>query len=104
MSETVREKKYQSRAFLLLPMTFNVGVIIGPLLGGVLSDPAGSYPDTFGGVRFFRDYPYAVPNLVSAAFLLSALVLVWTLLEEVRPTESPPQYTLPRTELRGVSC
>ncbi|TKA67611.1 hypothetical protein B0A49_09265 [Cryomyces minteri] len=29
ISEIIREKKYQSRAFLLMPMTFNVGVIVG---------------------------------------------------------------------------
>lgn len=33
ISEIIKEKKYQSRAFLILPMTFNVGVIIGPILG-----------------------------------------------------------------------
>jgi len=33
ISEIIKEKKYQSRAFLLLPMTFNVGVIVGPILG-----------------------------------------------------------------------
>ena len=33
ISEIIKEKRYQSRAFLLLPMTFNVGVIIGPLIG-----------------------------------------------------------------------
>ncbi|KAG9579689.1 MFS transporter, partial [Aureobasidium melanogenum] len=33
ISEIIRDKKYQSRAFLLLPMTFNIGVIIGPILG-----------------------------------------------------------------------
>lgn len=33
ISEIIKEKKYQSRAFLLLPMTFNIGVIIGPILG-----------------------------------------------------------------------
>lgn len=29
LSEIIQEKKYQSRAFLLLPMCFNLGVIIG---------------------------------------------------------------------------
>jgi hypothetical protein len=29
ISEIIRDKKFQSRAFLLLPMTFNIGVIIG---------------------------------------------------------------------------
>ncbi|KAH8202958.1 hypothetical protein TruAng_002904 [Truncatella angustata] len=82
ISEIVREKKYQSRAFLLLPMTFNIGIIIGPVLGGVLSDPAGSYPNFFGNVSFFKQFPYALPNLVSAGFLLCALMGVWLLLEE----------------------
>ncbi|TGJ83391.1 hypothetical protein E0Z10_g5377 [Xylaria hypoxylon] len=82
ISETIREKKYQSRAFLILPMTFNIGVIIGPILGGVLSDPANSYPDVFGNVEFFKKFPYATPNIVSALFLGTALLLCWLMLEE----------------------
>ncbi|KAF7195587.1 Major facilitator superfamily multidrug transporter mfsB [Pseudocercospora fuligena] len=86
ISEIVKEKKYQGRAFLLLPMTFNIGVIIGPLLGGLLADPAGSYPHLFGpgstfggehGVPLFMRFPYALPNIVNATFLLtSAFALV----------------------------
>lgn len=82
ISEIVREKKFQSRAFLLLPMTFNVGVIIGPILGGILSDPAGSYPGVFGNVVFFQKFPYALPNLVSALILCFALAGIFFLLEE----------------------
>lgn len=82
ISEIIREKRFQPRAFLLLPMTFNVGVIVGPVLGGLLSDPAGSYPDLFGGVPFFVRFPYATPNMVSAAFLLCAAAAVWLGLEE----------------------
>ncbi|KAI0133909.1 major facilitator superfamily domain-containing protein [Xylariales sp. AK1849] len=82
ISEIVREKKYQSRAFLLLPMTFNIGSIVGPVLGGILSDPAGSYPGTFGENQFFVQFPYALPNLVSAGFLLFALFGVLLFLEE----------------------
>jgi MFS family permease len=65
-------------------MTFNIGVIIGPILGGILSDPAGSYPDLFGDVPFFVKFPYATPNLVSAFFLLCAMLAAWLCLEEVR--------------------
>ncbi|WYZ41731.1 hypothetical protein EsH8_V_000626 [Colletotrichum jinshuiense] len=82
ISEIVREKKFQARAFILLPMTFNIGVIIGPILGGLLSDPAGSYPSLFGDVAFFRKYPYAAPNLLSAVFLCCAAISVWLCLEE----------------------
>lgn len=63
-------------------MTFNVGIIIGPVIGGILADPAGSYPSLFGDVDFFKRFPYAAPNLLSAFFLLAALVSVWLFLEE----------------------
>jgi MFS family permease len=83
ISEIVREKKYQSRAFILLPMTYNIGVIIGPILGGILADPAHSYPSLFGHVKFFQVFPYALPNLLGAVFLFSAVLSVWLNLEEV---------------------
>lgn len=92
LSEVVREKKYQQRAFVLLPMTFNIGIIIGPILGGLLADPAHSYPDVLGNVEFFRRFPYALPNLVSAFFLFSAALSAWLCLEEV----SSPPPTFPR--------
>lgn len=75
--------RYQSRAFLLLPMCANVGVIIGPLLGGITSDPATNYPDLFGGIRWLEKYPYSPPNLLSAIFLFSAAITVFFVLEEV---------------------
>ena len=96
ISEIIREKKFQSRAFLLLPMCFNIGVIIGPVLGGLLSDPVGSYPRIFGegsllggkdGVWWLRHWPYALPNLLSAVFLFSSATAVLFGLEEV---SSPP--------------
>ncbi|KAF5010023.1 hypothetical protein FDECE_3802 [Fusarium decemcellulare] len=82
ISEIIREKKYQSRAFLLLPMTFNCGIILGPIMGGLLSDPAGSYPGLFGSVDFFIKYPYATPNIISSVFLAIAALAVWLGLEE----------------------
>jgi MFS family permease len=82
--------RYQSRAFLLLPMTFNVGVIIGPILGGLLADPAGSYPKLFGSIAWLKKYPYAAPNIVSAFFLLCAVLGIFFGLEEVCKTTSVP--------------
>jgi len=73
-----------------MPMTFNIGVIIGPILGGVLSDPAGSYPDTFGHVDFLVRFPYAAPNILSAFFLFSAFAAIWLGLEEVGPETRYP--------------
>lgn len=85
ISEIIKEKKYQARAFLLMPMCFNIGVIIGPVMGGVLADPAGTYPNIFGpdsffggktGVRWMLFWPYLLPNLASA-FIVS--ISLWTI-------------------------
>ena len=73
-------------------MVFNIGSIIGPLLGGVLADPASNYPDIFGEVQWMIKYPYALPNLVSAGFMLWSASLVFFGLEEVF-TCSPFQNT-----------
>ena len=86
ISEIIREKKFQSRAFLLLPMTFNIGVIIGPILGGLLANPAVAYPNLFGQVWWMKKWPYALPNLVSAAFLACSALALLLGLEEVRAT------------------
>ncbi|KAH8202403.1 hypothetical protein TruAng_003476 [Truncatella angustata] len=94
VSEIIVDKRYQSRAFLLLPMCFNVGVIIGPLIGGLLADPVISLPSVFGpgsvfgghdGVGWMRDYPYALPNLVCALLLSIAVVGVILGLDETHP-------------------
>lgn len=75
--------RYQSRAFLLFPMTFNIGVIIGPILGGLMADPAGTYPSLFGHIAWLKKYPYAPPNILSAAILFCAMLGVFFGLEEV---------------------
>jgi len=75
--------RYQSRAFLLFPMCFNVGVIIGPILGGLLAEPTENYPNIFGNIEWLDKFPYALPNIVSAVFLFSATLGVFFGLNEV---------------------
>ncbi|EGD89284.1 hypothetical protein H112_02900 [Trichophyton rubrum D6] len=91
ISEIVVEKKYQSRAFLLLPMCFNVGVIIGPIMGGLLADPISNYQSIFGpgswlggadGVSWMVKWPFALPNLVTAGFILCSAIAISLGLEE----------------------
>ncbi|USP79575.1 uncharacterized protein yc1106_06849 [Curvularia clavata] len=104
ISEIIKEKKFQSRAFLLMPMTFNVGVLIGPVLGGVLADPVASYPGLFGpgsafggkdGVQWMMKYPYALPNLVSAMFLcLSSFAVLFFLEETGEACKDRPDFGL----------
>ena len=82
VSEVIKEKKYQSRAFLLMPMCYNVGAVFGPALGGLLADPAGTYPASFGGVKWMQRWPYLLPNMVSALIVFVSLITVVFSLDE----------------------
>lgn len=73
-------------------MCFNIGVIIGPILGGSLADPVGSFPQLFGpgsvfggkeGVWWMQHWPYALPNILSAIFISMSLLAVFLGLDEV---------------------
>lgn len=64
-------------------MTANIGVIIGPMLGGLTSDPVVAYPGLFGGIKWLEKYPYSPPNILSAIILACASLAVWLGMEEV---------------------
>jgi MFS family permease len=110
IAENVKEKKYHSRAFLILPIGFNVAALFGPgesfvpkqfcmrltltvaVMGGMLADPVKSYPRLFGpnssfggasGVQWLMKYPYALPMLANAVFLSFCATCVAMGLEEV---------------------
>jgi len=55
--------------------------VIGPLIGGVLSRPQDRWPNTFSH-RFWADYPYFLPCLVSAAFTCLSFIILALYLEE----------------------
>ncbi|KAL4762616.1 ASST-domain-containing protein [Aspergillus foveolatus] len=91
IAENVKEKKYHSRAFLILPIGFNIASLFGPVMGGMLSDPVRAYPSLFGpdssfggkdGVQWLIRYPYALPMLANAFFLTFCAVCVALGLEE----------------------
>ncbi|KAF6822656.1 major facilitator superfamily transporter [Colletotrichum plurivorum] len=94
VSEIVEDKRYQSRAFLLLPMCFNVGVIIGPLMSGFLADPVHTLPGLFGpgslfggadGTHWLKSFPYALPNLLCSSVLSLAALGIILGLDETHP-------------------
>ena len=73
-------------------MCFNVGVIIGPIFGGMLADPLKSYPHLFGpgtvlggkdGVWWMERWPFALPNVLSAIFIFVSMIAVLLGLDEV---------------------
>jgi len=73
VAEMVPQKELQPRAFSIMPLVWTVGAIFGPGFGGALANPAAKYPDVFGQSRFWKEFPFALPNLVSSAVFLVGL-------------------------------
>jgi len=77
-------KHTQAQAFSYFAFSRNIGLFIGPLLGGVLESPATKYGGVFDKIKFFRHYPYVLPGMVTSIIALSAAVLVMLFVKEVR--------------------
>ena len=78
-------KKTQARAFSFWAAAGNLGIFIGPFIGGALANPASLYPSVFGSITLFREYPYALATIVAGAFSASAAILSALFLNETLP-------------------
>ncbi|KAF2643702.1 MFS general substrate transporter [Massarina eburnea CBS 473.64] len=97
-AEIVKEKRYQARAFLALPLIFNSGRVAALAIGGCLADPVHNMPWLFGptglfnvaknanGVEWAIEYPYALPSIFNGTVLAICLVLAALGLRESLPT------------------
>lgn len=84
------DRKWHSRAFLLLPVAFNVANILGPVVGGALVHPVSTYPQMFDGThtsKVLEAFPYALPSLLCTILLSMEAGLVFTFLEETLATK-----------------
>ena len=82
VAELVPYKELQPRAFSIMPLVWTIGSIFGPGFGGALANPAAKYPKLFGSSRFFRTYPFALPNIVAASIFVVGLLIGYLFLKE----------------------
>ncbi|KAK6356094.1 hypothetical protein TWF718_000469 [Orbilia javanica] len=79
--------KTQARAFSLFAFTGNLGILFGPLIGGMLAEPASQYPGLFRGVPFFERYPYALSSFAVGALGLVITIVCAFNVEETLPSK-----------------
>jgi MFS family permease len=104
-AEIVKERKYQTKAFLLLPLVFNSGMVAGLAFGGCLADPVVNLPWLFGplglfnfgnnpvGVEWTLQYPYALPAMLNASMLaLSFMLALFALRETLADKEGETDF------------
>ena len=82
VAEMVPEKELQPRAFSVMPLVWSIGSIFGPAFGGLFAKPAERFPGLFGGSRFLRAYPFALPNIMGAVIFLVSLTAALLFLRE----------------------
>jgi MFS family permease len=88
IGEIATERKHQGTAFSILPLFWNVGSVIGPLIGGskYLTRPqiTDSVMKVNEGIydRLLNKYPYALSNVVVALFLWFSMLMGFLFLEE----------------------
>lgn len=87
VAEMVPYKELQPRAFSVMPLVWSIGSIFGPSFGGALANPASKYPKVFSQNGLFATYPFALPNLVGAAFFLLGLTVGTLFLKETLETK-----------------
>ncbi|EJU00003.1 MFS general substrate transporter [Dacryopinax primogenitus] len=77
-------QKTQARAFSFFAFAGNIGIFLGPVIGGGLSKPATQLPAVFGGSWLLREYPYLLPCLISGGLAAVAAVINLIWLKETR--------------------
>ncbi|KAL2818379.1 major facilitator superfamily domain-containing protein [Aspergillus granulosus] len=85
VAEIVTVKEHQPRAYSIMPFVWCLGSILGPAMGGALSQPCDNYPSLFSRDTIFEKFPFLLPNLVCVVILVSGVVVGLLFLEETHP-------------------
>ncbi|KIJ05640.1 hypothetical protein PAXINDRAFT_122111 [Paxillus involutus ATCC 200175] len=86
----------RAQGFALLPMTWSIGIMFGPAIGGSLARPQDHFPRIFAA-GFWRDYPYFLPSLVAAMFAAAAFITILLFLNEVKTSRGGDYGTINET-------
>ncbi|KAF8071614.1 major facilitator superfamily multidrug-resistance, DHA1 sub-family [Lyophyllum atratum] len=73
-------------AFAMMPLMWSIGSTVGPILGGLLSQPAKTWPGLFGRLMFFHHYPYFLPCATAALIAFISAVIAFMGLKETLPS------------------
>ncbi|KAH7097166.1 MFS general substrate transporter [Auriculariales sp. MPI-PUGE-AT-0066] len=81
----------QARAFSSFAVASNLGIFIGPIIGGALSNPATQYQHSpFSRWQLFTDFPYVLPGLVNGTATLLVALACSIFLKETLPSRGQP--------------
>ncbi|KAH9169218.1 MFS general substrate transporter [Lactarius sanguifluus] len=97
MMTELTDETNMAQGFSLITITWAVGGTIGPFIGGVLSRPQDRWPTIFPH-PFWGEYPYFLPCLATAAYVLLSFILAAIFLKETVNSDSVMK---PNTEVNS---
>ncbi|PVG02253.1 major facilitator superfamily MFS-1 [Serendipita vermifera] len=71
----VTDPTNEGRAYAIMGFAWGLGGVLGAIIGGVFESPAKNYPQLFGKVQLFIDYPYLLPCAVASSITLTGALL-----------------------------
>ncbi|KAH6909206.1 major facilitator superfamily multidrug-resistance, DHA1 sub-family [Coprinopsis sp. MPI-PUGE-AT-0042] len=74
-----------AEVFSLLPLMWSLGITVGPIIGGIFSNPVDNWPRVFGHIRFLRENPYFLPCAIASCFALFSVLFGLAALRETLP-------------------
>jgi MFS family permease len=89
--ELTTKPEWEHRAYSVAPFVWAAGTIIGPSIGGLLANPAISFPDTFSAEGLFGRFPFLLPNVVCALLMLISIASAFFWMRETHPGFSSSQ-------------
>ncbi|KAG8780304.1 hypothetical protein FRC12_023221, partial [Ceratobasidium sp. 428] len=96
MMTELTDETNQAQCFAFLPIVWSAGSTLGPFLGGTLSHPAKLIPSLFD-TPFWNEYPYFLPCLVTAIFVVCIFVYSVFSLEETLHSHIEPKTSAPES-------
>ncbi|KAJ7204628.1 major facilitator superfamily domain-containing protein [Mycena haematopus] len=79
-----------AEVFGLIPFIISLGSTIGPIIGGVFSNPATQWPDSLGKIHLFQNHPYLLPCLMAGSGAFIFFVVALCGLKETHPSFRDP--------------
>ncbi|KAH8807018.1 major facilitator superfamily domain-containing protein [Flagelloscypha sp. PMI_526] len=75
----------RAEVMALVPVYLTIGSSLAPFIGGIFSEPAQHWPNSFGKIKLLQDRPYLLPCLVSGLICLGVFSLARLELDETHP-------------------
>ncbi|CAM6008983.1 unnamed protein product [Sphagnum balticum] len=83
----ISNANHQALGVSIIGTSWGLGLILGPALGGYLSQPALKYPNIFTEGSLFARFPYLLPSLCNTVFAIGVLFITFQLPETLHKHE-----------------